>query len=73
MRIAFLIFLMRVNLDIIERVVWDNLGNKILDIQSQSNALFLKHGIDKEISFESLREMLHGYWKNGYVTFSDSP
>ena len=63
----------RVNLDIIERVVWDNLGNKILDIQSQSNALFLKHGIDKEISFESLREMLHRYWKNGYVTFSDSP
>ena len=61
-----------IKLDVIERVVWDNLGCKILDIQRKSNQLFLKHGIDKELSFESLREILHRYWKNGYVTFSDS-
>ena len=64
---------LRLKLDIIERIVWDNLGNKILDMQSKSNALFLKHGIEKELSFESLRKILHRYWKNGYVTFSDSP
>ena len=64
---------MRVKLDLIERIIWDNLGSKILDIQDKSNGLFLKHGIDKELSFESLRETLHGHWKNGYVTFSDVP
>ena len=63
---------LKIKLDVLERVVWDNLGCRILDIQRESNQLFLKHGIDKELSFESLREILHGYWKNGYVTFSDS-
>ena len=60
---------LRVKPDLIERIIWDNLGSNILDIQDKSNGLFLKHGIDKELSFESLREILNGYWKNGYVTF----
>ena len=64
---------LRVKLNVIERIIWDNLGSKILDVQGKSNELFLKHGIDKELSFESLREILHAYWKNGYVTFSDAP
>ena len=64
---------LRVKLNVIERIIWDNLGGKILDVQGKSNELFLKHGIDKKLSFESLREILHAYWKNGYVTFSDVP
>ena len=62
----------RVKLNVLERIVWDNLGRRISDIQDKSNALLLKHRIDKELSFESLREILHHYWKNGYITFSDS-
>ncbi len=58
-------------LDIIERIVWDNLNNKIEDVLNMSNELFSKHGIDKELSFEELRGMLHRFWKNGYLSFSD--
>ena len=60
-----------VKLDIIERIVWDNLNNKIEDVLNMSNDLFSKHGIDKELSFEELRGMLHRFWKNGYLSFSD--
>ena len=62
---------MEVKLDIIERIVWDNLNNKIEDVLNMSNDLFSKHGIDKELSFEELRGMLHRFWKNGYLSFSD--
>ena len=58
-------------LDIIERIVWDNLNNKIEDVLNMSNDLFSKHGIDKELSFEELRGMLHRFWKDGYLSFSD--
>ncbi len=58
-------------LDIIERIVWDNLNNKIEDVLNMSNDLFSKHGIDKELSFEELRGMFHRFWKNGYLSFSD--
>jgi hypothetical protein len=64
---------LRIELDVIEKIIWDNLGCRILDVQGKSNELFLEHGIDKELSFESLREILHRYWKEGYVVFSDSP
>jgi len=60
-----------IKLDIIERIVWDNLNNKIEDVLNMSNDLFSKHGIDKELSFEELRGMLHRFWKNGYLSFSD--
>ena len=60
-----------IKLDIIERIVWDNLNNKIEDVLNMSNELFSKHGIDKELSFEELRGMLHRFWKNGYLSFSD--
>ena len=35
----------RIKLDVIERIVWDNLGNKIIDILNKSNIDFLKHEI----------------------------
>ena len=60
-----------IKLDIIQRIVWDNLNNKIEDVLNMSNDLFSKHGIDKELSFEELRGMLHRFWKNGYLSFSD--
>ena len=62
---------MEVKLDIIERIVWDNLNNKIEDVLNMSNELFSKLGIDKVLSFEELRRMLHSFWKNGYLSFSD--
>ena len=64
---------LRIKLDVIEKIIWDNLGCTILDVQGKSNELFLEHGIDKKLSFESLREILHSYWKDGYIVFSDSP
>ena len=60
-----------IKLDIIERIVWDNLNNKIEDVLNMSNELLSKHGIDKVLSFEELRRMLHRFWKNGYLSFSD--
>jgi len=60
-----------IKLDIMKRIVWDNLNNKIEDVLNMSNDLFSKHGIDKELSFEELRGMLHRFWKNGYLSFSD--
>ena len=60
-----------IKLEVTERIVWDNLDNKIEDVLNMSNELFSKHGIDKELSFEELRGMLHRFWKNGYVSFSD--
>jgi len=60
-----------IKLDIIERIVWDNLNNKIEDVLNMSNELLSKHGIDKVLSFEELRGMLHRFWKNGYLSFSD--
>ena len=63
--------MMEVKLDITERLVWDNLNNKIEDVLNMSNELFSKHGIDKELSFEELRGMLHRFWKKGYLSFSD--
>ena len=32
---------------------------------------FSEHGIDTELSFEELQVMLHQFWKNGYLSFSD--
>ena len=60
-----------IKLDIIQRIVWDNLNNKIEDVLNMSNDLFSKHGIDKELSFEELRGILHRFWKSGYLSFSD--
>jgi hypothetical protein len=62
----------KIKLDVVERVIWDNLDNKIKDILNKSNAQLLKHGIEKELSFELLREILHRYWRNGYANFSES-
>ena len=62
---------MKVKLDITERIVWDNLNNKIENVLNASNKLFSKHGIDKVLSFEELRRMLHKFWKHGYLSFSD--
>ena len=61
----------KVKLDITDRIVWDNLNNNIEDVLNMSNELFSKYGIDKVLSFEELRGMLHRFWKNGYLSFSD--
>ena len=61
----------RVELDITDRIVWDNLNNKIENVLNASNKLFSKHGIDTVLSFEKLRVMLHQFWKSGYLSFSD--
>ena len=63
---------MKIKLEVTERIVWDNLNNKIEDVLNMSNDLFSKHGIDKELSFEELRKMLHRFWKHGYLSFSDN-
>ena len=63
--------MVEIKLDIIERIVWDNLNNKIEDVLNMSNELFSKHGIDKELTFEKLRGMLHRFWRQGYLSFSD--
>ena len=60
-----------IKLEVTERIVWDNLDNKIEDVLNMSNELLSKHGIDKVLSFEELRRMLHRFWKNGYLSFSD--
>ncbi|MCH2578090.1 MAG: hypothetical protein MK003_07025, partial [Pseudomonadales bacterium] len=60
-----------IKLEVTERIVWDNLNNKIEDVLNMSNELLSKHGIDKVLSFEELRRMLHRFWKNGYLSFSD--
>ena len=52
-------------------MVWDNLNNTIETVLNMSNELLSKHGIDKVLSFEELRRMLHRWWKNGYLSFSD--
>ena len=62
---------MKIKLEVTERIVWDNLNNKIEDVLNMSNELFSKHGIDKVLSFEELRRMLHRFWKHGYLSFSD--
>ena len=60
---------MKVKLDITERIVWDNLNNKIEDVLNASNKHFSKHGIDTELSFEELRVMLHQFWKKRIFVF----
>ena len=52
-------------------MVWDNLNNTIETVLNMSNELLSKHGIDKVLSFEELRRMLHRFWKNRYLSFSD--
>ena len=63
--------MVEIKLEVTERIVWDNLNNKIKDVLNKSNEVFSKHGIDKELSFEELRRMLHRFWKHGYLSFSD--
>ena len=43
---------LKVKLDIIERIIWDNLNNKIEDVLNVSNKLLSEHGIDTELYFE---------------------
>ena len=52
-------------------MVWDNLNNTIETVLNMSNELLSKHWIDKVLSFEELRRMLHRFWKSGYLSFSD--
>ncbi|MCH2343259.1 MAG: hypothetical protein MK321_01985, partial [Pseudomonadales bacterium] len=60
-----------IKLVITKRMVWVNLNNTIETGLNMSNELLSKHGIDKVLSFEELRRMLHRFWKNGYLSFSD--
>lgn len=59
-----------VKLNIMERIVWDNLGQKLKDIFDKSKAEISDKKIDQDLSFDNLREMVHKFWKNGYINFS---
>ena len=56
-------------------MVWVNLNNTIETVLNMSNELLSKHGIDKVLSFEELRRMLHGFGKADICRFltSDLP
>ena len=56
-------------------MLWVNLNNTIETVLNMSNELLSKHGIDKVLSFEELRRMLHGFGKADICRFltSDLP
>lgn len=63
---------LKIELTATERIIWDNLGHKVEDIFNASKNDMIKHSVQDELSFELLREVLHRYWKHGYVNFSES-
>jgi SAM-dependent methyltransferase len=55
----------------IEKIIWLNIDNKIEDILKKSNEVISKEGFEEELSFNNIRTVLHHYWKEGKISFSD--
>jgi SAM-dependent methyltransferase len=55
----------------IEKIIWLNIDNKIEDILEKSNEVISKEGFEEELSFNNIQMVLHHYWKEGKISFSD--
>jgi SAM-dependent methyltransferase len=61
----------KVELDILEKIIWNQLEGKIEDILLKTNELISNLDILKKISLNELKEIIHKFWKNGYVSLAD--
>tara|TARA_B100001996_G_C18633533_1_gene582728 strand:- start:176 stop:1420 length:1245 start_codon:yes stop_codon:yes gene_type:complete len=58
-----------IDLTVEERVIWDNLNNKVKNILVHSNREFKKNNL-QEITLNELFVLLHKFWKRGRLDFS---
>jgi SAM-dependent methyltransferase len=61
----------KIELDILEKIIWDQLNNNISSILIKTNKIISNLNIEKQISLNELKEILHNFWKNGYISLAD--
>ena len=57
--------------DNIENVILTSLDAKLSVVLEKSNKLIYEKYPSKKISFEDLRDLIHKYWKAGFITLAD--
>ena len=61
----------KIELNILEKIIWDQLDNNIEGILLKTNEIIADFSIQKQISLNELKEIIHKFWKNGYVSLAD--
>lgn len=61
----------KIELNILEKIIWDQLNNNIMGILLKTNEIIADSNIQKQISLNELKEIIHKFWKNGYVSLAD--
>ena len=61
----------KVELNALEKIIWNQLEGKIEDILLKTNQLISNLDIYKKISQTELKNIIHKFWKNGYISLAD--
>ena len=61
----------KIELNILEKIIWDQLNNNIMGILLKTNEIIADSNIQKQISLNELKEIINKFWKNGYVSLAD--